>query len=84
MIVRKSRCEDRQSYLYDFDEYSHVIIISDWLHTLADDKYPNYFRTIELETYNPSSYLINGMGSWNVNDEINIYFHIFKFRNHWY
>lgn len=51
-------------YLYDFDLYSHILHIADWMHMPEDDKYPGANRNESLITEKADSYLINGIGTY--------------------
>ncbi|KAI5718335.1 hypothetical protein M8J77_019647 [Diaphorina citri] len=61
-IIREPRSIDKTAPLWDYDLPSHVIIITDWLHDMTDEKYPGFLRT---NTGNfPETYLINGKNNY--------------------
>ncbi|XP_054289636.1 uncharacterized protein LOC129004939 [Macrosteles quadrilineatus] len=66
LIIREPDSENPLREYYDFDLPSHVIIIEDWLHTPADERFPGFFRYRE-RGQEPASYLINGKGVQVVN-----------------
>ncbi|XP_065224731.1 uncharacterized protein LOC135848697 [Planococcus citri] len=64
LIVRTSDIENPLRGLYDYDLFSHTILIQDWLHVMMDDKFPGYNRNKTMITIKPDTYLINGMGAY--------------------
>lgn len=40
LIVRQPPSRDPNSHLYDFDLTTHIILLSDWLHEDAAERYP--------------------------------------------
>lgn len=65
LVVRRPVEQDPQGNKYDYDLPSHVIIIQDWLHEVADALYPGLrSRRVGQE---PDTYLINGKGVYMVN-----------------
>ncbi|KAJ4431325.1 hypothetical protein ANN_19922 [Periplaneta americana] len=60
MVIREPRSTDPNSYLYDYDLASHVMLISDWFHVSADDHFPG-LRTHDAGQ-DPDAFLINGQG----------------------
>ncbi|CRL01606.1 CLUMA_CG014215, isoform A [Clunio marinus] len=60
LIVRGPREQNPNSYLYDYDLKEHVIIVSDWMHHLAEEDFPGVVsRSVLTE-----SILINGHGRY--------------------
>ncbi|XP_054289587.1 uncharacterized protein LOC129004903 isoform X2 [Macrosteles quadrilineatus] len=65
-IVRVPDSENPIRRFYDFDLPSHVIVIQDWMHTTADERFPGYYRYRETGQ-SPATYLINGRGNKVIN-----------------
>lgn len=62
LIVRQPPSRDPNSHLYDFDLTTHIILISDWLHEDAAERYPG--RLAVNTGQDPESMLINGRGQF--------------------
>ncbi len=67
LIVRGDKNSDPHLSLYDYDYFSHTMMIQDWMHLTTDDKYPGYNQDKERIGMRPDSYIINGLGSFKVN-----------------
>lgn len=62
LVVRQPRDEDPNRDEYDFDLPSHVIVIQDWYHLVADAMFPGLrYRDTEQMA---ASYLIQGRGQF--------------------
>ncbi|XP_011642479.1 laccase-1-like [Pogonomyrmex barbatus] len=61
-IVRDPPRTNPHKTLYDKDVPEHVIVISDWFHELALERFPGRFRRNRGQT--PDNFLINGRGNW--------------------
>ncbi|KAK9512200.1 hypothetical protein O3M35_000670 [Rhynocoris fuscipes] len=66
LIVRENP-NVKRNYQYDEDLPSHILYIQDWMHILAEDKFPY--------TREPNSYLVNGRGIYVVSSHINFNLH---------
>lgn len=62
VIVRQPPSRDPNSHLYDFDLTTHIMMISDWLHEDAAERYPG--RLAVNTGQDPESLLINGKGQF--------------------
>lgn len=62
LIVRQPPSRDPNSHLYDFDLTTHIILLSDWLHEDAAERYPG--RLAVNTGQDPESMLINGRGQF--------------------
>ncbi len=71
IIVRQPRYADPHSSLYDHDLYSHTIVVMDWMHNLADEKFPG-FKSQSQRGFKADSYLIDGLGSYTIR-KVNFY-----------
>ncbi|XP_076235741.1 uncharacterized protein LOC143180095 [Calliopsis andreniformis] len=60
LIVRKPTREDPNSCLYNFDVSSHVILINDWMHEQATERFPG--RNLGVTGQSSDAFLINGKG----------------------
>jgi FtsP/CotA-like multicopper oxidase with cupredoxin domain len=60
LVVRAPRNTIPNRDLYDFDLPEHLIIISDWMHHMADQDFPGVIRRSNLT----ESVLINGHGRY--------------------
>ena len=67
LVVRGPRHLDPNGHLYDFDLRSHTLVITDWFHTDADQRFPGLLRRESGQL--PDSYLVNGRGSYRVRAE---------------
>lgn len=64
LIIREPLEDDPSAQYYDFDEPEHVILISDWMHELATERFPGMRHRLSGQT--PSNILINGRGTYKV------------------
>ena len=64
IVVRQAPSHDPNSHLYDFDLTTHVVLISDWLHEDAMERYPG--RLAVNPGQDPDTVLINGKGQFMV------------------
>jgi L-ascorbate oxidase len=62
VIVRQPPSRDPNSHLYDFDLTTHIMLLSDWLHEDAAERYPG--RLAVNTGQDPESMLINGKGQF--------------------
>lgn len=62
IVVRQPPSRDPNSHLYDFDLTTHVILLADWLHEDAAERYPG--RLAVNTGQDPESVLINGKGQF--------------------
>ncbi|XP_039313117.1 laccase-2 isoform X2 [Solenopsis invicta] len=62
LIVRDPPSLNPHKDLYDEDLPEHVILISDWFHELALERFPGRYRSNRGQ--NPDNILINGRGNW--------------------
>lgn len=62
LIVRQPPSRDPNSHLYDFDLTTHIVLLSDWLHEDAAERYPG--RLAVNTGQDPESMLINGRGQF--------------------
>lgn len=58
LIIRVPKSQDGNSAQYDFDLPSHVIILSDWMHSMTDSKFPG--NTHNDTRIKADALLING------------------------
>ncbi|KAJ4445529.1 hypothetical protein ANN_12209 [Periplaneta americana] len=63
-VVRTSKTLDPNGHLYDYDLASHVIFISDWMHSSATEHFPG-LKTHQI-FQRPQSILLNGRGRYEV------------------
>lgn len=64
MIVRQPPSKDPNSNLYDYDLTTHVVLISDWMHEDAAERFPG--RLAVNTGQDPETVLINGKGQFRV------------------
>jgi hypothetical protein len=64
IVVRQPPSHDPNSHLYDFDLTTHVILLSDWMHEDALERYPG--RLAVNPGQDPDTVLINGKGQFMV------------------
>jgi len=64
IVVRQPPSQDPNSHLYDYDLTTHVILLSDWLHEDAMERFPG--RLAANTGQDPESVLINGKGQFTV------------------
>lgn len=64
IIIRQPPSKDPNSNLYDYDLTTHVILISDWFHESASERYPGRLAVNTGQA--PESALINGKGQFRV------------------
>ncbi|XP_039747362.1 laccase-5 [Pararge aegeria] len=62
IIVRQPPSKDPNSHLYDYDLTTHVIVMSDWLHEDATERFPG--RLAVNTGQDPENVLINGKGQF--------------------
>ncbi|KAJ1520200.1 hypothetical protein ONE63_004411 [Megalurothrips usitatus] len=62
MVVRQPPSQDPNSHLYDFDLTTHVILLSDWMHEDALERFPGRLAANTGQT--PDTLLINGKGQF--------------------
>ncbi|XP_071446240.1 uncharacterized protein [Hetaerina americana] len=64
MVVRVPSEEDPNRSQYDTDFREHVILITDWLHDLTDERFPGLRRRLPSEQHMPDAFLLNGLGRY--------------------
>lgn len=62
IVVRQPPSKDPNSHLYDYDLTTHVMLLSDWLHEDAAERFPG--RLAVNTGQDPESVLINGKGQF--------------------
>ncbi|KAL7303457.1 hypothetical protein TKK_0004639 [Trichogramma kaykai] len=62
VIVRQPPSKDPNSKLYDYDLTTHVVLISDWMHEDAAERFPG--RLAVNVGQDPETVLINGKGQF--------------------
>jgi FtsP/CotA-like multicopper oxidase with cupredoxin domain len=62
IVVRQPPSKDPNSHLYDFDLTTHVMMLTDWMHEDAAERYPG--RLAVNTGQDPESMLINGKGQF--------------------
>ncbi|CAG5089526.1 Similar to LCC5: Laccase-5 (Trametes villosa) [Cotesia congregata] len=62
VIVRQPPSKDPNSNLYDYDLTTHVVLISDWMHEDAAERFPG--RLAVNTGQDPETVLINGKGQF--------------------
>lgn len=62
VVVRQPPSRDPNSHLYDFDLTTHVMLLADWMHEDAAERYPG--RLAVNTGQDPESMLINGKGQF--------------------
>lgn len=67
LIVRQPPSQDPNSHLYDYDLTTHVVLLSDWLHEDALERFPG--RLAANTGQDPESVLINGKGQFTVSED---------------
>lgn len=70
IVIRQAPSKDPNSHLYDYDLTTHVILLSDWLHEDAMERFPG--RLAVNQGQDPDTLLINGKGQFRV--QLNIHF----------
>ncbi|KAB7499124.1 Laccase-3 [Armadillidium nasatum] len=60
MVVKMPKGFDPNEYLYDEDLQEHIVMINDWTHIFAEEKF--YLHLMSDFTDFPKSILINGVG----------------------
>lgn len=58
LVIRVAKSLDGNGALYDYDLPSHVIILSDWMHSMTDSQFPG--NTYNDTRYKADALLING------------------------
>lgn len=66
VVIRQPPNKDPNSNLYDYDLTTHVILISDWMHEDAAERYPG--RLAVNTGQDPETVLINGKGQFRVSN----------------
>ncbi|KAH0561520.1 hypothetical protein KQX54_017383 [Cotesia glomerata] len=67
LIIREPREDDPNSQYYDVDDPAHVILISDWMHELATERFPGLRKRWNSEA--ADNILINGRGTYTYENE---------------
>ncbi|KAG5876553.1 hypothetical protein JTB14_026702 [Gonioctena quinquepunctata] len=62
IVIRQPPSKDPNSMLYDYDLTTHVVLLSDWMHEDATERYPG--RLAVNTGQDPESLLINGKGQF--------------------
>ncbi|KAH1017377.1 hypothetical protein HUJ05_008024 [Dendroctonus ponderosae] len=62
LVIRQPPNKDPNSHLYDFDLTTHVILLSDWMHEDASERFPG--RLAVNTGQDPENVLINGKGQF--------------------
>lgn len=62
IAIRQPPSKDPNSHLYDFDLTTHVMLLSDWMHEDAAERFPG--RLAVNTGQDPESLLINGKGQF--------------------
>ncbi|XP_050304309.1 uncharacterized protein LOC126741886 isoform X2 [Anthonomus grandis grandis] len=62
IVIRQPPNRDPNSHLYDFDLTTHVILLSDWMHEDAAERFPG--RLAVNTGQDPENLLINGKGQF--------------------
>ncbi|XP_014240544.1 laccase-5 [Cimex lectularius] len=62
IVVRQAPSHDPNSHLYDFDLTTHVMMLSDWMHEDAMERFPG--RLAANTGQDPETLLINGKGQF--------------------
>ncbi|XP_026689326.1 laccase-2-like [Diaphorina citri] len=63
LIIRQPRTSDPNSRYYEYDNPSHVVLVTDWYHnTTSDERWPG-LRLHDVGQL-PDTFLINGKGSY--------------------
>lgn len=68
IVIRQPPSKDPNSNLYDYDLTTHVILISDWFHESAVERYPGRLAVNTGQA--PESVLINGKGQFRVRQSL--------------
>lgn len=64
VVIRQAPSKDPNSHLYDYDLTTHVMLLSDWLHEDAMERFPG--RLAVNQGQDPDTLLINGKGQFRV------------------
>nr|CAD7194518.1 unnamed protein product [Timema douglasi] len=62
IVVRQAPSRDPNSHLYDYDLTTHVMLLSDWMHEDAVERFPG--RLAVNPGQDPDTLLINGRGQF--------------------
>ncbi|KAF6203776.1 hypothetical protein GE061_002111 [Apolygus lucorum] len=62
IVVRQPPSQDPNSHLYDYDLTTHVMLLSDWMHEDAQERFPG--RLAANQGQDPETLLINGKGQF--------------------
>uniref|UniRef100_A0A8D8UU38 Laccase-2 n=1 Tax=Cacopsylla melanoneura TaxID=428564 RepID=A0A8D8UU38_9HEMI len=76
LVIRSPRAKDPISSNYDYDLYSHVIILTDWMHSMTDSKFPG--RSHNDTRAKPDALLINGQNQVPSDNSPRVPMHFFK------
>lgn len=64
IVIRQAPSLDPNSHLYDYDLTTHVMLLSDWMHEDAMERFPG--RLAANTGQDPETLLINGKGQFQV------------------
>ena len=64
IVIRQPPSKDPNSNLYDYDLTTHVVLLSDWFHENAAERFPGRLAVNTGQA--PESVLINGKGQFRV------------------
>nr|BCM26535.1 laccase-like multicopper oxidase 2 [Ischnura senegalensis]BDD85289.1 multicopper oxidase 2 [Ischnura senegalensis] len=62
IVVRQTPSQDVHAHLYDYDLTTHVMLVSDWMHEVAQERFPG--RLQRMPGQDPENLLINGKGQF--------------------
>nr|AWK23445.1 laccase 2 [Chrysomela populi] len=62
IVIRQPPSRDPNSYLYDYDLTTHVVLLSDWLHEDASERFPGRLAVNTGQI--PENLLVNGKGQF--------------------
>lgn len=68
IAVRQTPSRDLHSHLYDFDLTSHVMIMQDWMHEDAQERFPGRLQVRPGQ--DPDTILLNGKGQFRVSTAV--------------
>lgn len=64
IVIRQPPSKDPNSNLYDYDLTTHVLLMSDWFHENAAERFPGRLAVNTGQA--PESVLVNGKGQFRV------------------
>jgi len=64
IVIRQAPSKDPNSHLYDYDLTTHIILVSDWMHEDAMERFPG--RLAVNQGQDPDTLLLNGKGQFRV------------------